>query len=79
LATGVSDGYVRLSVGIEHIDDIIVDLERGFVAAGTLAPRRLGWTFLLTNAVTDQASAYFSMNLTASPTVRINSAASSEI
>jgi len=26
LATGVSDGYVRLSVGIEHIDDIIADL-----------------------------------------------------
>jgi O-acetylhomoserine (thiol)-lyase len=26
LATGVSDGYVRLSVGIEHIDDIRADL-----------------------------------------------------
>jgi O-acetylhomoserine (thiol)-lyase len=26
LATGVTDGYVRLSVGIEHIDDIIADL-----------------------------------------------------
>ncbi|MBL6954352.1 MAG: PLP-dependent transferase [Alphaproteobacteria bacterium] len=26
LASGVSDGYVRLSVGIEHIDDIIADL-----------------------------------------------------
>ena len=26
LATGVDDGYVRLSVGIEHIDDIIADL-----------------------------------------------------
>ncbi len=34
IATGVSDGYVRLSVGIEHIDDIIADLERGFAAAG---------------------------------------------
>jgi O-acetylhomoserine (thiol)-lyase len=33
-ATGVSDGYVRLSVGIEHIDDIIADLERGLKAAG---------------------------------------------
>jgi len=33
----VSDGYVRLSVGIEHIDDIIADLERGLSAAGTLA------------------------------------------
>jgi O-acetylhomoserine (thiol)-lyase len=26
MATGVSPGYVRLSVGIEHIDDIIADL-----------------------------------------------------
>ena len=26
LATGVTDGYVRLSVGLEHIDDIIADL-----------------------------------------------------
>jgi len=33
LATGVSDGYVRLSVGIEHIDDILADLERGLAAA----------------------------------------------
>jgi O-acetylhomoserine (thiol)-lyase len=36
-ATGVSDGYVRLSVGIEHIDDIITDIERGLNAAGKLA------------------------------------------
>ncbi|MCB2102101.1 MAG: O-acetylhomoserine aminocarboxypropyltransferase/cysteine synthase [Rhodobacterales bacterium] len=27
-ATGVSDGYVRLSVGIEHVDDIIADLSQ---------------------------------------------------
>ena len=27
-ATGVSEGYVRLSVGIEHIDDIIADLDQ---------------------------------------------------
>ena len=26
MATGVSPGYVRLSVGIEHIDDILADL-----------------------------------------------------
>jgi O-acetylhomoserine (thiol)-lyase len=26
--TGVSDGYVRLSIGIEHIDDILADLEQ---------------------------------------------------
>ncbi len=36
-ATGVSEGYVRLSVGIEHIDDILADLDRGFAAAGTIA------------------------------------------
>ena len=28
LATGVSENYVRLSVGIEHIDDILADLEQ---------------------------------------------------
>lgn len=31
--TGVTEGYVRLSVGIEHIDDILADLERGLEAA----------------------------------------------
>jgi O-acetylhomoserine (thiol)-lyase len=36
-ATGVSDGYVRLSVGIEHIDDVIADIERGLAAAGKVA------------------------------------------
>jgi O-acetylhomoserine (thiol)-lyase len=30
--TGVSDGYVRLSVGIEHIDDILADLEQALDA-----------------------------------------------
>jgi O-acetylhomoserine (thiol)-lyase len=34
LKSGVSDGYVRLSVGIEHIDDILVDLDRALTAAG---------------------------------------------
>jgi len=33
LATGVSEGYVRLSVGIEHPDDIIADLRQALVAA----------------------------------------------
>ncbi len=32
LATGVSDGYVRLSVGIEHIDDIVADLSQALDA-----------------------------------------------
>ena len=29
---GISDGLVRLSVGIEHPDDLIADLERGLAA-----------------------------------------------
>ena len=33
LAAGVTPGLVRLSVGIEHIDDILADLDLGFVAA----------------------------------------------
>lgn len=33
-ATGVSEGYVRLSVGLEHIDDILADLEQALAAAG---------------------------------------------
>ena len=33
LATGVTDGYVRLSIGIEHIDDILADLDQALKAA----------------------------------------------
>jgi O-acetylhomoserine (thiol)-lyase len=33
LQTGVTDGYVRLSLGIEHIDDIIADLDQALKAA----------------------------------------------
>ena len=33
LAAGVTPGLVRLAVGIEHVDDIIADLEQGFAAA----------------------------------------------
>ncbi len=33
LTAGVTPGLVRLAVGIEHIDDIIADLEQGFTAA----------------------------------------------
>ena len=32
LAAGVAPGFVRLSVGLEHIDDILADLELGFAA-----------------------------------------------
>jgi O-acetylhomoserine (thiol)-lyase len=33
LRTGVTEGYVRLSVGLEHIDDILADLDQALVAA----------------------------------------------
>jgi O-acetylhomoserine (thiol)-lyase len=33
LASGVTPGYVRLSVGIEHIDDIIADLNQALAVA----------------------------------------------
>ncbi|MGI8948088.1 MAG: bifunctional o-acetylhomoserine/o-acetylserine sulfhydrylase [Ornithinimicrobium sp.] len=32
-AAGVTPGLVRLAVGLEHIDDILADLESGFIAA----------------------------------------------
>ncbi|MDG1981439.1 MAG: PLP-dependent transferase, partial [Alphaproteobacteria bacterium] len=33
LQTGVTPGYVRLCVGLEHADDIIADLKKGLDAA----------------------------------------------
>jgi O-acetylhomoserine (thiol)-lyase len=33
LRTGVTEGYVRLALGIEHIDDIIADLDQALAAA----------------------------------------------
>jgi O-acetylhomoserine (thiol)-lyase len=38
-ASGVTAGYVRLSIGIEHIDDILADLEQALAAAAP-APAR---------------------------------------
>ncbi len=32
--SAVTPGLVRLSVGLESIDDILADLEKGFAAAG---------------------------------------------
>ena len=32
-AAGIEPGFVRLSVGLEHIDDILADIEQGLVAA----------------------------------------------
>jgi O-acetylhomoserine (thiol)-lyase len=34
LATGVSPGYVRLSIGLEHIEDILADLSQALDKAG---------------------------------------------
>ena len=31
--TGVTPGYVRLSIGLEHIDDILADLDQALAAA----------------------------------------------
>ncbi|MDB5687536.1 MAG: O-acetylhomoserine aminocarboxypropyltransferase [Rhizorhabdus sp.] len=33
IATGVSEGYVRLSIGLEHIDDLLADLTQALAAA----------------------------------------------
>lgn len=33
-ASGVTPGYVRLSIGIEHIDDILADLDQALAVAG---------------------------------------------
>ncbi len=35
MASGVTPGYVRLSVGLEHIDDIVADLDQALAAAGS--------------------------------------------
>jgi cystathionine gamma-lyase len=32
---GITDGFIRVSVGVEHVDDLRADLERGFDAART--------------------------------------------
>ena len=32
IQSGVTEGYVRLSIGIEHIDDIIADLDQALAA-----------------------------------------------
>jgi len=33
-ALGISDGFIRLSVGIESADDMIADLAQAFARAG---------------------------------------------
>ena len=41
LAAGVTPGYVRLSVGIEHYDDIIADISQALDAASAIKPQEL--------------------------------------
>ena len=36
-ATGVTPGYIRLSIGIEHIDDILADLSQALDAAAAVS------------------------------------------
>jgi len=33
----VTDGYVRLSIGLEHIDDILADLDQALTASRAAA------------------------------------------
>jgi O-acetylhomoserine (thiol)-lyase len=35
--TGVTPGYVRLSIGLEHIDDILADLDQALAGAEGLS------------------------------------------
>jgi cystathionine gamma-lyase len=37
---GITDGLIRLSVGIEDIDDLLADLERAFAAVRDHAPAK---------------------------------------
>ena len=36
LKTGVTPGYIRLSVGIEHINDIVEDIEQALNASDNI-------------------------------------------
>jgi cystathionine gamma-lyase len=37
-ALGISDGFIRVSAGVEHVDDLREDLAQGFAAARVAAP-----------------------------------------
>jgi O-acetylhomoserine (thiol)-lyase len=41
LAAGVTPGYVRLSVGLEHPEDIIADLAQALEKAGEIGADRV--------------------------------------
>lgn len=40
VASGVTEDAIRLSVGTEHIDDIIADFEQSFAASSAVAPEK---------------------------------------
>lgn len=40
MSSGVSDSYIRLSIGLEHIDDILADITQALNVASGTAPRR---------------------------------------
>ena len=42
LAAGVTPGYIRLSIGIEHPDDIIADLDQALNASGKVSLKAFG-------------------------------------
>ncbi len=42
LAAGVTPGYVRLSIGIEHPDDIIADLDQALNQSGKPSLKAVG-------------------------------------
>ncbi len=42
LSSGVTDDLVRLSIGLEHVDDIIADLDQGLAIATSTAPVAAG-------------------------------------
>ena len=42
LAAGVTPGYVRLSIGIEHPDDNIADLDQALKASGGAKLKAVG-------------------------------------
>jgi len=39
---GVTKQLIRLSVGIEHVDDLIADLERAFASVDAAAKEQVG-------------------------------------
>lgn len=40
--SGVTEDLIRISVGTEHIDDIIADFEQSFAASKTVKPEAEG-------------------------------------